>query len=125
MIKIESKKHINIISKDGNRLGSKKRVQINKFELKHRLNIDVNLYFKSIEDLEEYKDENIWCVGCIYNVGIFIISDKFTEDFEPIPVMTVNEAIATINLYHNDYKLTDFVLIKSVGEFITIPKIDF
>lgn len=125
MIKIQSKKLRNVLHKDSNKLSVRKRYQINKFESHHRLNIGINLYFKSIEDLELYKDEEVWCVGCVENGGVYIISNKFTEDFEPIPNMTIKECISMINSYYSLYKHKKFILIKSVDELITIPEIQF
>ena len=124
MIKMVSKKEGFIIQKDSNNLGFRKLYPIYYF-LHFNINPGIILYTKSIKEIDKYKNEEIWCVGCIEDEGVCIISDKFTKDFEPIPNMTIDEAIGIINNYYRLYKHSKFILLKSVNETITIPEIQF
>lgn len=124
MIKMISKKEGFIIQKDSNKLGFRKLYPIYRF-LHFNIDPGITLYIKSIEDLEIYKNEKIWCIGTIKDEDVCITPDEFTEDFEPILNISVDKAIDTINNYYRLYKHSKFILLKSINKTITIPKIDF
>lgn len=128
MIKIESKKSHNIITKDGNKLGSRKKYQVNKFEFENKITPGITLYFNSIEELELYKNDKIWCIGCPVKEdeekGVFIISYEY-KGFFLDPTLNIKQALYLMDMYHSENNNKKYILLKSENENLFIPNIEF
>ena len=125
MIKIVSNKLRNVITKDGNKLSVRKTYQVNKFEFENKITPGIILYIKSIEEIELYKNDKIWYVGCVVDERVFLITYVF-NGFVSEEKMTVKQAINLLNNWCDDeHGYKKFILLKSIGENLFIPKIDF
>lgn len=124
MIKIVSKKLRNAITKDGNKLGSRKKYQVNKFEFEHKINPNIVLYINSMEELEIHKNDKVWYTGCVVDEGVFIITYVY-NGLVSEEKMTVKQAVNLLNNWYAENGDKKFILLKSEDENLFIPKIDF
>ncbi len=125
MIKIESKKLRNVIHKDGNKLSVRKTYQINKFEITHCIKPGITLYIKSMEELELYKNEETWCMGCVIDGGAYLIASDFSENNDPNFQTSIKQALHNMNRYFTLANHKKYILLRVVNENITIPNCKF
>lgn len=123
MIKIESKKtgKNTYYRKDGNKMGGRKTSQINKFEFTHCIKSGITLYIKSMEELELYKNEETWCIGCVFDEGAYLIASDIDSDFQT----SIIQALHNMNRYFTLSKHKKYILLRVVNENIIIPNCKF